>query len=142
MKIVPLTPSEWQAFSEAAFQTVFGAVHDRRLDRISFALVMVDEEKDEPLGYLTAREMSAEDLCWEYGGAYPAKEKSVHVLRGYMMFARWCQTRYKRIFTLVENTNHRYLKLAMKIGFNIVGTRAQGGRLFVELSMEFADAVS
>lgn len=123
--------------SSDAFRLVFKGSHDPELDRISFALLAVDEDTKQTVGYLTAREMNAEDLCWEYGGAFPDKANTPAVYHAYMFFARYCQTRFKRIFQVVENTNHRYLKLSMKLGFNIVGVRHVKGDTLVEMLLEF-----
>ncbi len=138
MKIAVLQPAEWAHFSEDAFRTVFKAPHNKALDRITFALVGVDEDTDLPVGYLTARELNGEDLCWEYGGAFPDIAESIEVYRGYCLFAERCREMgYARILQVVENTNHRYLKLSMKLGFNIVGVRTIRGETLVEMLLEF-----
>lgn len=141
MKIICLQPADWLPLSEAAFELVFKGVHDRSLDRISFALLAVDEHTDAPICYLTTREMNAEDLCWEYGGAFPQKAATVEVYRAFCAFHDWCEKRYKRLFQVVENTNHRCLKLSMKLGFNIVGVRCIRGETLVEMVKEFSHAL-
>lgn len=137
MKIMALNPDEWRGMSADAFRLVFKGACDPQIDRINFALLAVDEDAKQTIGYLTAREMNAEDLCWEYGGCFPEYANTPAVYHAYMFFARYCQTRYKRLFQVVENTNHRYLKLSLKLGFNIVGVRHVKGVTLVEMLLEF-----
>jgi hypothetical protein len=39
----------------------------------------------------------------------------------------------------VENTNVAYLKLAMKMGFRVIGVRMFKGQVLVELLLDFED---
>ncbi len=104
------------------------------MDRIDYAIVLKDE--NELLGYCTCKELDDESVYWQYGGAFPTAQNSSKAVEVYMVLVSWAHEKYKRITTLVENDNVRYLKLAMHAGFRIIGVRMFGGKILVELLNE------
>lgn len=116
-----LTKEQWKPMSENAHTIVFGTRKPESMDRIDFALIVRNEEG--LMGYLTCREHDAETLYWQYGGAFPGTRGSSLTFLGYQQFVVWCKERYKRITTLVENDNIAMLKMAMKVGYRVVGVR-------------------
>lgn len=131
-----ISPHDWEVFSENAHLIVFEKKRPGHLDRIDYALVVTDD-KDTLLGYLTAKELDAESVYWQYGGAFPTAKGNVHAARGYGAFVEWARGRYKRVSTLVENTNVRYLKLAMAHGFRVNGVKIMKSKILVEMLLEF-----
>ena len=55
----------------------------------------------------------------------------------YARNAKWCfDNGYKRITTYIQNTNSPMLRIAMKVGFKIIGTRTFKGDVMVEFLLE------
>lgn len=129
-----LNPEEWRLNSEAAHACAFGEFRPKELERIDFALVAL---KDEGLvGYAQCIEMSATHLYLQYGGAFLDCQKTMAVVPCYISLIDWCSEKYKRVSTRIENTNLPMLRLALKLGFLVIGTRATDNKIFLELLKE------
>lgn len=131
-----LGKEKWSYVSEAAHQAVFGELLKSEYDRVDFGLLAIDAEKDEPIGYLTARETDAESVYLKYGGSFPPIKGTRNSLPAYLALLNWLKVRYKRITTYVENTNVVYLKMAMHAGFRVIGIRNFKQDILLELFME------
>lgn len=129
-------PQDWNMLSRDAHMVSFGVARDPSLDRLSFALIAVDNQ-GEVSGYVTCIEMDRETLYWQHGGAMPEYEKSIHTIKGYSQFINWSREHYKRVSTKIENTNTAMLKLAMKLGFMVVGTHTFKNKIYIDLLNEF-----
>lgn len=134
-----LNAEEWKVFSEDAHRACFSEVRSASIERIDFALLAHDPTSRGVLGYVTVRELDSESVYWQYGGAFENIEKGVLVYRIYKEFIEFTGKHYKRVTTLVENTNLAYLKLAMKFGFRIIGVRVFKGTILVELLLDFEE---
>lgn len=130
--------AEWREYSETAHAICFGTHKPADWDRFDFALVVRTAEK--LMGYITCREMDAETVYWQFGGAFPETRGTASVWKGYQAFVEFCRGKYKRIGTLIENDNAGMLKMAAKIGFKIVGVRTYAGSVLLEHCLELADA--
>lgn len=139
IEISQLDPDQWSVFSEDAHRACFSEYRPAYKDRIDYALLAHDPYTRGILGYVTIRELDDESAYWQYGGAFPSIAKGTYVLRTYLKFVEFMSNRYKRVSTLVENTNVSYLKLAMKAGFRIIGTRNFKGIVLVELLLDFEE---
>lgn len=139
IEITQLTPVEWKILSEVTHEAVFGQSRPWHFDRIDFALIAKDSWTNTPLGYVTMREFDHESVYWQYGGANPEIRKTTSVMATYQSFVRWTQEHYKRVTTLVENTNVPYLKLAMAVGFRVIGVRMFHNSVLCELMLEFKE---
>lgn len=126
---------DWAAFSERAHLSCFGEHKPKELDRIDFALIVEDGER--MMGYLTCREWDAKTLYWQFGGSFPGTKDTAMTFPGYKAFVQWSEERYDRVTTLIENTNVVMLKMAMKVGFRIVGVRTFKGDILLEHLLEF-----
>lgn len=129
-----LSADEWRALSADAHLICFNERRSATLDRIDFALIVKDESG--PVGYCTCRELDSESVYWQFGGAFPGTHSSAKAVSAYEELVEWTLAKYKRITTLVENENVRYLKLAMHAGFRIIGCRFFKGDVLVELLNE------
>lgn len=138
IEIDQLTKKQWAEHSEQAHAICFKAHKPKEWDRIDFALVVRDDQK--LMGYVTCREIDAETLYWQFGGAFPGTVKTSLSWKGYQAFVEYCKSRYKRVTTLIENTNCVMLKMAMKVGFRIVGIRTFKGDVLLEHLLEFEHA--
>ena len=134
-----ITKETWKEhFSANAHKIAFAEIKDPEIDRIDFALIVADDDK--AMGYLTCREFDADTIYWQFGGAFPGTKDTSLSWRGYQAFVEWCRPRYKRITTLIENTNLVMLKMAMKVGFRVCGVRVFKGDILLEHVLEFTDA--
>jgi hypothetical protein len=136
VKTVQIPKEEWTSYSERFHLIVFNELRLKTLDRIDYALVAEDAEGI-PFGFCTVKEFDSESVYWQFGGGIPGVRNSIQAVKGYESFIEWTKERYKRITTLIENTNISYLKLAMHFGFRIIGCRTFKGIILVELLNEF-----
>lgn len=131
-----LESRDWVKLNEQAHFCAFGEKRDRDMDRIDFALLAIDPN-GVASGYISCLEMDKETIYWQYGGAMPNYKGSVFSFNGYREFIKYCGKFYKRITTRIENTNLTMLKMALKMGFLIMGTYTFKNKIFVELCLEF-----
>lgn len=136
IEVLKIGPTEWAEISEKAHRVVFKEERPKEMDRIDYVLLMETPE-GEPCGYCTVRELDSESVYWQYGGAFPTAHSSPRAVECYSKSIEWTRSRYKRISTLVENNNVRYLKLAMHYGFRVIGCRTFQGKIYLELLNEF-----
>lgn len=135
--VTKIQSENWtRVFSEYAHLATFGVQRNRELERIDFSLLALDD-KNSPAGFITCKEMDAETLYWQYGGVFPNYQKSLHVIEGYREFLSWSRQRYKRVTTRIENENITMLKMALMVGFRIMGVHLFDKKIFVELNIEF-----
>lgn len=140
IKIVQVLKEEWQQFSENAHLIVFAEKKPSSVDRIDFALV-AEGRDSRLLGYITCKEFDSESLYWQFGGAFPGTKKTSVSFQMYLKALSWCESRYQRVMTLVENKNLTMLKMHLASGFIIVGFRSYNGQGLVELTKEFSREV-
>lgn len=133
-RIVVVDSAEWMKSSQQAHKWAFGEVRAPEMDRIDF--VMLNVRDDKVLNYCTVRETDSESVYWQHGGASPDTKGTITSFKSYLRNAEWCLGKYKRITTLVENKNKAMLKIAMKVGFIIIGVRTFKGSVMLELLLE------
>jgi hypothetical protein len=138
IEIKKLNKEQWNELSEKAHSICFNEHKPSEWDRIDFALV--GDNFGIPMGYITCRETDAKTLYWQFGGAFPSSKETVWCFHTYQKFVDFCRSDYERITTLIENTNTVMLKMAMKVGFRIVGIRYFKGSVLLEHLLEFNDA--
>jgi hypothetical protein len=137
IEIEKLSSSDWKALAADAHKVVFEEIRPAYMDRIDYALLAVNRNSNVPLCYVTVRELDNESVYWQFGGAFPSAKDSIVAFRAYQAGLRWTKDRYERVTTLVENQNVRYLKMAMAMGFRIIGVRTFKGQVLCELLLEF-----
>lgn len=137
IEVDQLNPKHWANYSEKAHLICFKEKMSCDWDRIDFALVV--RSNDQLMGYVTCREHDHESIYWAYGGAFPGTRESSLTYAGYREFVSWCKKSYKRITTLIANDNLVMLKMAMKVGFKIVGVRVFKNIIYLEHLLEFSD---
>lgn len=128
--------TDWHAYAADAHKAVFNEIMPPEYDRIDFAVVTVDLDEKKILGYMTCRELDHESVYLKHGGAFPPAVGRQVVVRGYRMMLAELLATYKRLTTLVENTNRTYLKLALSVGWIPIGIRNFKGTVLVELFLE------
>ena len=100
-----------------------------------------------PISFATVQEGTASNSCppgehWVQAHIQSAYVRSdgTPVSGSNHAFVEWCKPRYKRITTLIENKNTVMLKMAMKVGFRVIGVRNFQGSILLEHLLEFSDA--
>lgn len=139
IQIMQLDPEQWSVFSEDAHRAAFSEFRPAYMERIDYAILAHEPQNRGVLGYVTVRELDADSAYWQYGAALDTVSKGVLAVRVYERLINHMREKYKRITTLVENGNVPYLKLAMKMGFRIIGVRMFKGTVLVELLLDFEE---
>lgn len=139
MRIEKIGREDWKVLSAHAHLSCFGEQKPAYFDRIDYALLAIDEKRDEPMGYVTVREIDYQTAYWQFGGAFPTIKQTLQVYTTYLAALKWMSSRYKRIYTYIENTNTTMLRIAMKAGFRIVGIRCFEMPLVLEHLIEFSE---
>lgn len=136
MHVECIKPQDWAVLSEKAHLVCFGTQKPAHWDRIDFALMTIDETGT-PMGYVTCREHDAETLYWQFGGAFPTTKGTIKSFRTYESLINYVRAMdYKRVTTLIENTNLVMLKMAMTVGFRIIGVRNYKDSILLEHLLE------
>jgi hypothetical protein len=129
-EVIKCTPEKWANYSKYAHRAVFGETRDPQLDRISYAMLV--HNNDRPIGFTTCREIDRESLYWQYGGCFDGN-KGIPAVRAFEAVFNDSKQKYKRISTLVKNDNVNYLHMLMKFGFRAIGIRVFGNEIFLEM---------
>lgn len=141
-KIIQIDPKEWAArFASSAHVAVFGEHRPGYSNRIDYALLVIDVERDVPVAYLTARELDHESIYWQYGGSFKPHFRPHTALTIYNQLIAWHGERYKRVSTFTKNDNLEYLRIALKCGFLVIGTRTFNGDILLDLLNSFDEEV-
>lgn len=138
--IKELTKAQWKEISYNAHKATFNAESDPEKERIDFALLAIDTRHNSIIGYVTCRESDADTVYWQYGGSLPSSRASVHILKAYQLMINYCGLKYKRMTTLIENTNKAMLKMAAHVGLIITGVRTYNGKVLLEHEFKFGGA--
>jgi len=134
-EVKKISGDEWRLMAASAHLVCFNEKIEPDFNNIDFALLNV--RGDAPLNYCTVRELDKESCYWQYGGAFPSSKGTVQSYLSYKRNAEWCLANgYKRVTTYIENTNLPMIKIALKVGFKIIGTRMFKGSVLVEFLLE------
>lgn len=135
IQVIKYSPKDWEIYSESAHRICFHEIKPANFDRIDFALLCVSN--DVPCAYVTCREYDHETVYFQFGGAFPGTQGGMKSWKCYEKLTDFARTKYRRITTLIENTNTVMLKFAMKMGYRIIGIRNYGGSVLLEHVLEF-----
>lgn len=132
VKIVP--PQEWKEMAENAHLAVFNEGWDKELERVDFALVTVLKRTNTIVSYLTAQVVSQDTVYMQYGGAFESYKGTAIVYVSFSKMIELLKREYKKLTTLVGNSNYPMLKFYMKENFVVTGIRYFKGSIFLENS--------
>lgn len=137
LRLVKISKDEWKALASHAHLAVFSEKMPPEFDRIDFALLALkgSGDKDVPVAYMTLRELDAESVYMKHGGAFEPIKGTTVSMPCYVMMLNFLKEHYRRVTTLVENTNTVYLKMALSVGFKVIGLRYFGKSILLELFM-------
>lgn len=139
LRVDEIQAAAWALFSRNAHMAVFAYEKPATVDRIDYALLVVDTEKDTPVAYVTVRELDHESVYWQFGGGFKWAQKSILMARAYDKLLEHQSRKSKRMVTRIENTNAPMLKLALSRGLQIYGVRAHHDHVLVELEKEWTN---
>lgn len=135
IETVKLSKSEWVSMASDVHLICFNEQIVPDFNNITFALLNVEDKK--PQTYCTVRELDKESCYWQYGGSFPGTKGTTKTFSNMRRNIEKClQEGYKRISFYVENDNMVMLKMALKHGFKIIGTRMFKGSVLVEFLYE------
>lgn len=121
MNVAFITAEQWAKHSEDAHLICFGEKRPAEMNRIDFALLV--EADGVPQAYMTCREVDAETVYMQYGGAFPSAKGTIKSFRAYQALLEKLGEVYKYGSTLIENTNTPMMKFAMQAGLRVIGVR-------------------
>ena len=129
-----LSNEEWALLGRTSHALTFGEMREPMLNRHHFTVAVM--HSGDMGGFFTCLEMDSETLYIQHGGVLPNFQKTIHATQGYAAFIDWCEARYKRLTTKIENINAPMLRLAMKMGFLIVGTSTFKNKIYLDHLLE------
>lgn len=131
VEVKRIASEDWALLSVDAHVSVFkeGWSHDK--ERISYALVTVDEN-DQLVQYTTIKENDAESAYLHYGGTFPNYRGSIRAHKSFQAILVWLLERYKYVSFLTENTNWAMNKFAIHEKFRVIGVRNFNGQVMLE----------
>jgi len=135
MNLKIVKPQDWVILAEDFHWAVFGKIKPATKDRIDYTMLVEQDEIAQM--YITCRELDSETVYWQFGGSLPPARGSIKSYRAYVICIEWAAMVYKRISTLIDNTNKVMLKAAASVGFKIVGVKNLGGTILLDHVLEF-----
>jgi hypothetical protein len=136
LHVIQVTAEQWaSSFSEEMHKLVFKELKPAFVDRISYALLIVQAE--EVVGYITVRENDHETVYWQFGGVLTRFRRGLLGSKCFEVALEWQKARSKRVLMYTENTNLPMLRLALAYGFLVVGTKTFRQHVMVDLMREF-----
>jgi hypothetical protein len=121
LELKKLTPEEWGFLSQSAIKYSLGFDWPKEKNRVSYALIVEENETGNIMCYSTIIELDSESVYMQHGGNFPAAQGSILTTKGYLMMINYLREHYKSVSTRIWNKNKRMLKLAWAGGFVIQG---------------------
>lgn len=130
-----LPKEDWAVLSKSAHEYSFNEAREPDMDRIDYAIVV---KADQELAcYATIIELDKESAYMQHGGSFPAVEKNVGTVRGYVMMINYLKEHYKNVSTKIWNKNKAMLKLSMAAGFEVIGVGVhKDGCIFLQMDLD------
>lgn len=138
MKIEFYEREYWlEHFELHAHAAVFEPGVSRNEGGFHFALMVVDEETDTPIIYVTCLKTTAGGVFIEYGGSFPDFRGSMKVLRAFRAVNEWFKINlFKYAMLATRNTNAAMNKLALADDYFVTGVHTDDGRLYLDYTKE------
>jgi hypothetical protein len=127
-------------FADVAHAAVFDPDVVRQEGGFGFALLVIDEEKDEPIIYVTCAKNPAGGAYIEYGGSFPNSRGSQKVLRAFQLVNKWFEEKgFTHSGLMTRNTNKQMNRLALATDYFVTGVHMDDGRLYLDYTREFTN---
>lgn len=138
--VVMIPKEKFFDLSEDLHKICFSEIKPKELERIDFALAIIDDEKNQMAAYTTCKELDGESLYFQYGGDFPEYRGKDLGKTFFHLFLNWIETTgYKRLGCLIENDNKGMLKIASQASMKIIGLRNYKGKILLEHGIEFGN---
>jgi len=140
VKIIPIARDVWlEKYSDDAYITVFGEEPTITKESLfDAAFLVIDEEKDTPIVYMTMKQISTKGVFIEHGGSFPEFRGSPKVRPAFRYLLDYLHSAGSRTISLItRNTNTAMQKLALATGFICTGCNYNGEGLFLEYTLKF-----
>lgn len=135
IEVKELSPTEWAEISEIARLKSFGDHRPPSMDRIDFALLVVDE-LEHPVGYATCSAINAEVVHLKMLGGFPNDTGFMSMAAGYLaVHGRLVEKGFKHVRTHIRADNVKVLRFSMTQGYRICGYTNFAGEPLVELHL-------
>jgi hypothetical protein len=135
MRIERYEKEAWKILQKEAHVICFNESCPNAVDRIDFAYLAVGDD-NLPCGYVTCKEIDERTVYFQYGGSFPGSRGTIKSFMAYELFIKEAKSKYKRIETLIENTNKVMLKFAFKVGFVVIGIKQIYGSTMLILELD------
>lgn len=121
-EVTYITAEEWkEVYSELTHDIVFNHTRPKETDRIDYALMIGG---DKPESFMTCLELDAHHVYMQHGGSFPETKGTTKSYRNFKKFVDWHFEKDIDFLSFVtENDNLPMIKLGLKAGFKIMGTR-------------------
>lgn len=135
--VLKLTPEEWKDIAKISHLVMFNETRDPEMNRVDFTLLYT--KNNYPAAYLTFMELDSETAYWGHGGVFPNIAKTFEVLKVYNTAIEYSKQKYKRVFTYIKNDNRSMLKMALHVGFKIIGIKFFKNEVYLQHILELGE---
>lgn len=136
IEVKKIAPKEWYELAEAAHIAVFDESWDKNMERIDFAMVMVQTDTNTLISYATAQVVDPSTVYLQYGGVFPKFRGTPLSFLSFKEMLDVLKKSFKKIVTLVENNNYPMLRFYIKEFFLITGIRYFKNHIYLENTYE------
>lgn len=123
LELVKVQPEVWKEVSAETIKHSLGYDWPPEKNRVSFALVVQSSDDKTPYCYSTVVEFDSESAYMQHGGNFPSAYGTALTAKGYFKMIEFLRGQYKNLSTRILNKNLPMIKLALSVGFLIVGTQ-------------------
>ncbi len=137
LRLTRMDMEVWRDVEPGVESMVFGESRPHGFSRADFVLVADLGTPESLVGYVTMLELDAATLYWQHGGSFPKYRGSIQTFRAYEEVRKWCEAEgYAQATTFILNENVAMLKMAMRLGFRIIGVKIFKGQVFCHLELK------
>ena len=135
MRLTRLSKDQWDEFSQHIHLKVFNENLLPVRTRFDYALLCIIDE--EVASYSTIREVSDDAVYWQHSGCLPKYRNSSVAFKSYLMGLEYClEAGAENITHMIANTNLVAIRIALKVGFLVVGTRTYDGTTYLDMHLK------
>lgn len=140
-KVTKISKEVWEEkYAANAYVSVFEEPYNPEQHTCDFGL-LVSDNTDNLISYATIKNLNKTYACMEYGGSFPDKRGSTHVIQTFLVMIDWLQENgYKKLFFVTRNDNYSMLKFGLTAGFKITGLTINDKKeLLIEHTLELEE---
>jgi hypothetical protein len=130
VEVKSFSRDEWKKVSKGIHLYAFDEHLEDDQETISLALMAIKDET--PQAYCTLIDLDKYTCYMQHGGALPGADKFT-TTKSYVKLVEWVKNKYPRITTKIRNDNIAMIKLALGVGFVIIGVEFYDDGVFLSL---------